>query len=164
MTEVTVRSASVADAEAIAPMHRSCWHEAYTGLVPQRCLDDLDRQDRVARWRDRLTRAEDGTLVAVQDAAVVGLATIGPSREAHPLPPVELRSLYVSRVRWGNGLGAALLQRAVGDGAASLWVFEGNGRARAFYARAGWVPTGERRVDDWTLIPELRLVRSTSTG
>jgi RimJ/RimL family protein N-acetyltransferase len=38
-------------------------------------------------------------------------------------------------------------------------VFEGNERARRFYTSCGWKPTGERRLDDWTVIPELRLVR-----
>jgi 2-(1,2-epoxy-1,2-dihydrophenyl)acetyl-CoA isomerase len=38
-------------------------------------------------------------------------------------------------------------------------VFEQNPRARAFYARHGFVPDGARATDDWTGLPEVRLVR-----
>jgi hypothetical protein len=65
MLPVTMRAASPEDAQQIAPMHLSCWHEAYAGLVPQRCLDDLDVQDRVARWRERLALVGCTTTVAL---------------------------------------------------------------------------------------------------
>jgi GNAT superfamily N-acetyltransferase len=159
MPPVVYRAASQQDAQQIAPMHLSCWHEAYAGLVPQRCLDDLDAQDRVAQWRGRLERQEDATTIAVHDGRVVGLTTVGPAQTALPLAPEELRSLYVVRDMWGRGLGKQLLQHALADRPASLWVFEGNERARRFYARTGWSPTSERHVDEWTAIPELRLVR-----
>lgn len=159
MPPVIFRAASPEDAHLIAPMHLSCWHEAYAGLVPQRCLDDLDAQDRVAQWRSRLERRGDVTTMAVHDGRVVGLATVGPAETASPSAPEELRSLYVVRDMWGRGLGQQLLQQALADRPASLWVFEGNERARRFYARTGWSPTGERHVDEWTAIPELRLVR-----
>jgi len=159
MASMTMRVASPGDAQLIAPMHLSCWHEAYAGLVPQRCLDDLDAQDRVARWRARLERPGDVTTVAVHDGRVVGLATVGPVEEAPHLPQEELRSLYVVRAMWGYGVGRRLVQQVLGGRPASLWVFEGNDQARRFYTQTGWRPTGERRLDDWTNIPELGLVR-----
>ncbi len=158
MLDVTLRQATPDDAAAIAPMHLACWHDAYSGLVPRRCLDELDRQDRCGRWRLRLEQPSDVTTIAVCGQQVVGLATVGPLHDEVPLPPEELRSLYVSRPMWGGGLGRALIDRALGDRPASLWVFEGNERARRFYTSCGWTPTGERRLDDWTVIPELRLV------
>lgn len=58
MLDVTLRQATPDDAAAIAPMHLARWHDAYSGLVPRRCLDDLDRQDRCGRWRVRAGAAE----------------------------------------------------------------------------------------------------------
>lgn len=159
MRPVTRRAAWPEDAQNIAPKHRSGWHEAYAGLVPQRCLDDLDAQERVARWRERLARAGDTTTVALHNGRLVGLATVGPREDAPHLPPEELRSRYVVRAMWGHGIGRALVLQVLGQRPASLWVFEGHDPARAFYALAGWQPTGERRLDTWTEIPELRLVR-----
>ena len=120
MASVTMRVASPEDANLIAPMHLSCWHEANAGLVPQRCLDDLDAQDRVARWRERLARPGDVTTVAIHEGRVVGLATVGPVADATHLPADELRSLYVTRAMWGHGVGRALVQEALAGRPASL--------------------------------------------
>jgi hypothetical protein len=65
----------------------------------------------------------------------------------------------VVREMWGHGIGRALVQQVLGQRPASLWVFEGNDQARAFYALTGWQSTGERRLDAWTELSELRLVR-----
>lgn len=162
MPDVTMRLALPQDASMIAPMHVSCWREAYAGLVPQRCFDDIDGQDWVAHWRRRLERPEDVTTVALQDGHVVGLATVGPAEDLQHLPPQALWSLYVVRALWGSGLSSRLLRQALGDRPASLWAFEGNERARRFYARGGWRPTGERRVTEWIDVPELRLVGNGS--
>lgn len=137
------------------------WLDAYSGLVPQRCLDDLAAQDRVAVWQERLARVRDATTIALCDAQVVGLATVGPLGSPTPgLPSEELRSLYVVRALRGRGLGQALLRQALAARPASLWTFEDARQARRFYALAGWSPTGERRSDDWTGVPEVRLVRT----
>jgi hypothetical protein len=57
-------------------------------------------------------------------------------------------------------VAAAMLDSAIGDAPAHLWVFGENGRARAFYAKQGFEPDGARKVDDDTGVWELRLVRS----
>jgi len=158
MSTVVVRRALPEDAHGIAPVHVACWHEAYAGLVPQRCLDDLDAADWVAHWRARLERPGHVTATAVQDGRVVGVATVVPA-EVAGLPPEELRSLYVVRAMWGRGVGRRLVQHLLDERPAFLWVFEGNERARRFYARTGWAATGDRRQDEWTQIPELRLTR-----
>ena len=156
---VSLRRATALDAAIVAPFHLHCWHETYAGLVPPDFLDHLDRQDRVQRWHDRLLRYGDTTVLALDDDAVVGLASVGPSGDAAPLPPIELRSLYVTRSHQRTGLGRLLLTSALDDQAASLWVFEGNAPARAFYENSGWRANGERRTDPGTRIPEIRLIR-----
>ena len=104
-------------------------------------------------------RHADTSILAFVGEVVVGLATAGPSGSAPPLPPTELRSLYVARSHQGKGLGSQLLDAALADKPASLWVFEGNAAARSFYEGQGWRPNGERRADPAVRIPELRLIR-----
>lgn len=159
MEDVRLRVALPDDAAAIAPVHRVCWHQAYTGLVPQRCLDDLDAMDLVAVWRGRLEQQGLATTIAMMDGRVVGLVSVAPLEVAAPLPAEELRSLYVLADVWGKGIGRLLLDLALAERPAALWVFEGNERARRFSAHTGWRATGEVRVHDWTAIPEVRLVR-----
>jgi len=91
--------------------------------------------------------------VAVHDGVILGLAALY-------RPQNFLHSLYVD-VR-GMGVGAALLDHvtAVADGPLSLKVQEPNARARAFYAREGFVCVEHGR-DQGSEVAWLRLVRET---
>ena len=56
--------------------------------------------------------------------------------------PFQLHHLYTRARTHGSGLGARLLELAVGDRETYLWILHGNGRAAAFYRRAGFGPDG----------------------
>ncbi|MGU3357723.1 N-acetyltransferase family protein [Microbacterium sp. M4A5_1d] len=183
MTAVAVRRAVPADAAAIARVHVRGWHEAYTGRMPQSILDrlDLDRLTRVRRellgHEQRLDERESSgaarpnhterthdlgrTWVAVTGGSIVGFAVSGSSRDDPPVAPVELYAIYVLAAHHGTGAGQALLDAALGDESASLWVLADNARARAFYARNGFRPDGAEKDDtSWgESISEVRLVR-----
>lgn len=99
-------------------------------------------------------------LVAVADEQVVGLAWTAPSRDAPPVRELELVGLYLLADHHGTGLGQALLDAALGNQAASLWMAQDNPRARAFYARNGFTPDGAGKVEpSWENLIEVRLVR-----
>jgi RimJ/RimL family protein N-acetyltransferase len=75
-------------------------------------------------------------------------------------------SLYVHPEAQGHSIGARLLAEAVasfeaeGLRRATLWVFEANAAARGFYARSGWEPTHDRRVEPEFGEPEIQLMRT----
>ena len=70
----------------------------------------------------------------------------------------EVEKLFVEPVLQGRGIGAALLECAVHTcGATSLWALEKNERALAFYARHGFLPTGERKLEEGTAEYLIRL-------
>jgi hypothetical protein len=53
-----------------------------------------------------------------------------------------------------------LLDAAIGDRPASLWVLDDNPRAREFYRRNGFAPDGAEKLDErWGSIREIRMVR-----
>jgi len=56
--------------------------------------------------------------------------------------PRQLEKLYARPQALGTGVGQALLDAAVGDDAAYLWLVDGNTRAAAFYRRNGFRPDG----------------------
>lgn len=106
------------------------------------------------RHEDFLSAARDEEIyVAVQDGAILGIAALF-------RPQGFLHSLYVD-VR-GLGVGTLLLDHvaATVDGPLSLKVQEPNLRARAFYAREGFVCTEHGR-DPGSDVAWLRLVRET---
>jgi ribosomal protein S18 acetylase RimI-like enzyme len=115
-------------------------------------------------WR---SRTHSGAVFAAwSDEAIVGLATalLEPDE-----PGWELVGMWVSSQWRGTGLADRLVgsvcEHARGEGAdwIGLWVTESNPRARAFYARLGFEPTGARQLvrpdepDNWELEMTRRL-------
>lgn len=75
----------------------------------------------------------------------------------------HLWQLVVARERWGTGLAHDLLHAAVSDARVRgyehvvLWTPRDHGRARRFYEREGFTPTGVARFDDELGLGLLRL-------
>jgi GNAT superfamily N-acetyltransferase len=162
--DVTIREAAQPDAERLAPLHLIVWEEAYTGLVPQRLLDARRAEPverRVERWRARLAWPHGTTWVAesAYGGELVGFVSAGHGR--HGSDDLELMALYVRRRRYGTGLGHRLLETAVGDEPAYLWVLDGNRRAVRFYERHGFAFDGAVEEEDEGL--HRRMTRGTAS-
>ncbi len=151
MTEV--RAAVPADAHEVARVQVRSWRSAYRGLIAQDFLDGLSP----GFFADRYTFGRVGlrmpsTLVAVDGAAVLGLATTGLCRDGDFPNFGELMAIYVDPGHTRRGVGRSLLAaarrrlRAVGVAGALLWVLEGNAVARRFYERDGWGSDGACRT------------------
>ncbi|MFE5484625.1 GNAT family N-acetyltransferase [Streptomyces sp. NPDC056527] len=120
--------------------------------------------------RRRPTRGDSTDLVAVDARGrVVGWACLGPSRDTATAPDTgELYALYVQPSLTGSGIGRALLEavhahaHAAGFAPVLLWVLAGNGGARRFYERAGYVADGAVQADDYdgVSVPEVRYRRA----
>ena len=160
---VTVRLASVDDAERIGRIQVETWRAAYTGLMPDETIASFDVESRQRLWRAWFGQSWPGgvVFVAEHDGQVVGFANAGPSREEASAG--ELYAIYVLPTSWGTGAGRALIQRtedwlrSSGFREATLWVLEGNERAERFYRAGGWEQDG-RKVDQFQGAPvsELR--------
>lgn len=167
MIDPAVRRATADDAAAIARVQVQGWHEAYTGRMPQAILDGMDAERSAAGWGRAVAAlqgaAGGGIWVAERDGEIVGFASSGPGRDDDAVPGrIELFAIYVLAAHYGTGAGAALLDAAVGDAPASLWVLADNPRAQAFYAKHRFAPDGAVKDDDrWgEPVRELRMVRS----
>jgi GNAT superfamily N-acetyltransferase len=144
MTDVTVRPARLEDAEAFTRAHEAAWDATLASIAGRRLEELVPFEERVERFRAGLERpgVDASVLVAERGGEVVGEAVRVGS---------ELRDLYVVPEAWGIGAGPALMGevlaeiRAGGATQATLWVVEANARARRFYEREGWEPTGETR-------------------
>jgi GNAT superfamily N-acetyltransferase len=156
---IVVRKAIPDDAERIADIQITGWRETYAHLLSPDFLAGLEPQ--TEGYREGIARAVRAVYnVAELDGDIVGFAIAGPPREDDPPRDWELALLYQYARAHGSGTGQALLDAAVGDRSAFLWVAEGNPRAQAFYRRNGFVPDGARKVaEDWEDLAEIRMVR-----
>ena len=150
---VTVRRATVADAEALAQIGARTFFETFAA---DNTPEDM-RMFLTSTWRPDLQRAEildpglDTLLACDAGGALAGFAQL---RVAHPpagiavRSPVELKRFYVDRPWQGRGLARTLMeaaeQAARARGAREFWlgVWERNERAQAFYRKCGFRKVG----------------------
>ena len=159
MSPATVRRATVADAEGIARVHIQVWRDTYSSMVEPGELDELSVERRAERWRTNLEAGAEAWVAAAGDE-IVGFAGAA-SRDAQAVRPRELECIYVLVEHHGTGIAQTLLDAAIGDVSAFLFVAQGNPRATRFYERNGFAFDGASESYPLvrTPITSLRMVR-----
>jgi GNAT superfamily N-acetyltransferase len=152
---LTVRDAKLEDAIEVASVHIRAWQAAYRGLFPDEYLDSLRAEERASRYSLGSTEPDaPEMLLAIDDGAIHGFVSIGPSRDTDVPTAGELRALYIDPLYWEKGVGRLLMThaytrlRARGFEEAILWLLIGNRRAERFYRTDEWEPDGSRRQED----------------
>ncbi len=172
--DLQFRSASPADAALLVDVMRRTFRDTYSERFGGVCRD-VDVEHYVAesfsepQQRAELEDPERQTIFAEVDGVVAGFAQV--QEGAAPMyraagvvgaRPVEVARFYVDRPWQGRGVAWPLMQQCIAcaPGADPLWlgVFERNARARAFYAKCGFVPVGRALFqlgddlqEDWIL-------------
>ncbi|WP_024806527.1 N-acetyltransferase [Nocardia sp. BMG51109] len=145
---------------SLAECHIACWREAYRDLVPQHVLAAFDVDRRADGWERIRVRHPGSTVVALVADTVVGFAGAGPPGDETPVTAWELSAMYVRATWYGSGLAHDLMRAVLRpDTDTSLWVFEDNPRAQAFYRKYGFELDGTRRVEDFTPAMQVRMIR-----
>lgn len=152
-----VRAAARGDADGITDVQVASWRAGYAHVFPESILyaEDFDRTRR-AFWNGWRFAPGHRLAVATEPAEdgdaerVIGFSSYGPERERARgfTGRAELYAFYFHPDRWGSGAAAALIEhtedrfRAEGFETAVLWVLADNPRARRFYEKHGWEPSG----------------------
>ncbi len=147
-----IRDAGSEDGLAIARVQVTSWRETYTGIVPRGYLDQLEVEERGARWTERVLDAANVILVAEDELGVFGFAAGGAT--IHPVEGYdsELVGLYLLRSHHREGMGRALVRsfaaRVALRGFRSMvvWALREN-PACGFYERMGGVRVAEKTID-----------------
>jgi ribosomal protein S18 acetylase RimI-like enzyme len=155
-TSVIIRTAQVADAQAIARVRVAAWRAAYRGLMPDAYLERADLEvAETQQLRDRLGAIADRARVSVAESneRIVGYCAYGcDTNDERECLKGAIYDLYVHPQLWYHGIGQRLLAYATeyfkiqGCSEATLFVYEENIRARRFYERAGWSSDGHREL------------------
>lgn len=150
---MTIRAGVPEDAAALADLARSTFFDTFAASNDASDMAlHLERAYGPAQQSAELNDPNMTTLIVEAGGRAIAYAQIRTS----PVPacvtgeePVELWRLYVDRSWHGRGVAQQLMDRvkaeARGRGAKTLWlgVWERNDRARAFYAKCGFVDVGE---------------------
>ena len=138
------------DAAELARVHIQSWRETYRGMLPQVYLDRMSMAVHTRRWRSRLIRGAEVTLVAETPQGLAGYCSGDWARGGARPGEAEIATLYLLKCAQGSGLGRRLLvstaRALAARGATSLviWVLRDNAGARCFYERLGGVSARER--------------------
>ncbi len=138
---ISIRTAQMEDAVAIAHVHVESWRTTYAGIVPDAYLAGLDEILRARLWSEWLGN-QALVLVAEWNGRVVGFAHGGATREPLEACDAELYAIYLLKDAQKRGIGGellgamanALLERNFKSMA--VWVLEQN-RSRLFYEKTG---------------------------
>jgi GNAT superfamily N-acetyltransferase len=148
------RDAVLEDGPAVGRVWVEAWRAAYAGLMPDEYLAGLDPNTALARF-ERALLADRNLLVMEAHSAVVGFSRYGPSRDPDAgLHTGEVIAINLVPSCWRQGLGKALLMETLrrlrlgNFTEATLWVLNGNVRARQFYEALGWRLDGGEKHDD----------------
>ncbi|MCC6988679.1 MAG: GNAT family N-acetyltransferase [Acidobacteria bacterium] len=155
--EVAIRRAAAADAPAVAALAAKTFEETFAAdNRPEDMAIHLATAYGVEQQTAEIGNPDYVTLLASADGVLAGFAQV---RRKDPPPPVtgaapiELHRFYVDRPWHGRGVAAPLLDACLdavrGLGGRTVWlsVWERNPRARAFYAKRGFVLVGN--ADFW---------------
>ncbi|PZG14635.1 GNAT family N-acetyltransferase [Nonomuraea aridisoli] len=147
-----IRSAGPEDSAAIEEVRIASWRVAYRGVVPDAYLDGMEVRPRLVRERaEAVAGGRLSGVVAVRDGSVHGFTLYGASRD-DDIPGMEVYAIYVLPGDFSTGMGRALMTATTQDMAASgctetgLWVLTDNPRARRFYERRGFTPSGRTKL------------------
>ena len=147
---VALRRACPGDEAALALIHTESWKAAFREILsPEVLAPRTDRQGITDLYQSILGRDFPRITLASVAGEPCGMAVWGESRDG--LEAAELICIHVLPNGWRQGCGSAMMEsalqemKAAGYTAAVLWVFTANTRARTFYEKLGFSPTGKTK-------------------
>lgn len=170
MSDASVRTARVADAEAVGTVQAAVWRAAYQELLDPRIVAAFVPDPFTRAWEESLRNPPTTLhrlLVATELDAIVGFAAMAP---AETEGTAELLAMGVHPEHRGRGHGSRLLNATVDTLRAGdfehlqLWLLTSDESTRRFLEKAGLAADGswhDRVIDpDGTTAREIRLAAS----
>lgn len=150
-----VRQGTRADAAQITDVQVASWRSGYAHIFAPEALSapefDSTRREFWHAWRlSPGERVMVGVDTSGETEHITAFASFGLERDRGNTRRGrgEIYAFYVHPDAWGNGVADELMLavdnrlRSDGFGEGVLWVLDDNPRARRFYERHGWTPTG----------------------
>jgi GNAT superfamily N-acetyltransferase len=147
---VSVRTARVSDAGALAQIHADSWRCAYQGILPHLPLARMIARRGPGWWENALANGLSAQVVSFLGKPV-GYATLGRTRMRDAAYDGEIFELYVDTAHQGLGFGKRLFEasrRRLEDrrlNSLVVWAIADNARACNFYLDRGGRPIARAR-------------------
>lgn len=148
---LTIRVARPKDAAEVARIYIESWHDTYPAVLSSALLCSMTPKGQTARWHAAIRAQKRETVLVAEDPkyGLVGMSSMGPSRDRSLGYDGEVYTLYVDPSFFSRGVGRALLKggfavlRARGFSSCAIWAHAKN-NARFFYETMGGRTVAER--------------------
>lgn len=136
--------------EALAHIMIAAWRSGFRGILEDAVIEQYTEFDGCKTMFSQLLESSAGTMyLASLNGKPVGLLYwLDEGDEA------RIEAILTVPEVWGQGVAAALMTRALSDAKTAgfslirVWPFADNHRARRFYEKQGFVPSGRSRTGD----------------
>lgn len=146
MVDVIIRNLSPDDSPAaVSAVYEASWKVGYRGILPDEYLDSIQP----GKWNFVSENTAWRNLLALDGNRIVGASSFAAARLENMAGWGEIISFYLHPEYFGRGVSGPLMQAVLkelftmGFRDIYLWVLEENHRARRFYERFGFRPSGE---------------------
>ena len=164
-----IRAAIEEDCIQMAEIHLASWRNAYKGIVDQKILDGLDRDQRSEAWKALLSSSSWPVFVAADLGKITGFVSVCEYRDddLDSATVGEVSAIYIVPSLIRTGLGAALFRKGLdflensGFHQVALWVLEDNFPTISFYENFGFAHDGGKKTHPTMSLVELRYIWST---
>lgn len=143
MMQITIRPATLEDANIIADIYIEGWQTTYKGFVPEKVLQSFDREKEAKGCRSfQMSEGPHFIEVAEWNGEVVGYVSGGPYSGETVKFDGEVYEIFIRKEYQNKGIGRMLLHRAgewfqsQGHTSVGIWAWHLN-PCRAFYERVG---------------------------
>ncbi|KQP50446.1 GCN5 family acetyltransferase [Methylobacterium sp. Leaf399] len=145
---ISIRRARTEDADRLSDVFDETWREAYRGIIPGICLEQMIARRGPAWWCAAARRGRPLVVVEAADT-IVGYASYGRTRGSILRTAGEVDEIYITPAYQGLGLGRRLFRAIRNDladrgmGRVGVWSLADNERALAFYVGQGGIVVGQ---------------------
>ena len=138
-------------ADDLARIMIAAWRAGFRGILSDETIAKYTQFEPCTAMFSQLLSSGEGTMyLARLDGKPMGLLYWLPESAED----ARIEALLTIPEAWGKGVGGALMERALADAKAAgysalhVWPFAQNYRARRFYEKQGFTPTGRKRMGD----------------
>lgn len=155
MDHVVIRKAIVGDEQVLAYIQTASWKAAFADILsPEELARCTDLQKAEHMYHDVLRREGCNVAIAFVADKPHCIAAWGRNRCDLGDTVGELICIHSLQDNWARGYGSAMMEYVLARlqqanyESVILWVFEANTRARKFYEKYGFEPTGQTKADN----------------
>ena len=149
---IHIRYASKQDSDNIAQIHISSWQTAYTGIVPDEVLNNLDPIKRTQQLETQINESPNKYGIVLMENKPAGFISFGKCRDVDcSESDGEIYAIYLHPKYYHQGIGTQLLHWGEKElilmsyKRSYIWVLKENMNARSFYQKNGYQFDGKMK-------------------